>query len=117
WHPPAAEDALVAASFARHQRTDKGFGPALGAAAVPFLAERLAAAGYAVATARSDWRLGAGDMAMLTALIATTAEAACAVAPGGAVPIAAWAARRGAEAAAGRLTLELGHLDLLGVPR
>jgi hypothetical protein len=117
WQPLAAEDALVAAAFARHQRTDKGFGPALDAAALPFLAEHLAASGYDVATARSDWRLGAGDEAILAALVATIAEAGRAAMPESAASIAAWAARRHAEAAAGRLALVLGHLDLLGVPR
>ena len=45
------------ALFNRHQRRDKGFGPALGPTAATMLARLAAAAGARVVVGRSDWRL------------------------------------------------------------
>lgn len=112
WRPAAAEDTEVAARFDRHQRGDKGFGPALGPAAPAYLRSRLVGLGYRVETARADWRLGAADRDMLLALIDGTAEACGADAP----VVEAWRRRRLAEARAGRLALRIGHLDLLARP-
>ncbi len=116
WRPPAIEDALVATAFARHQQRDKGFGPALGAAAAAHLARRLAAAGYEVATAHSDWQVGSAEVTMLLAVISGFAAAAHEAAPDQSGTIAAWTAHRQAAARAGALSLMLGHVDLLGVP-
>ncbi|HZS84388.1 MAG TPA: class I SAM-dependent methyltransferase [Stellaceae bacterium] len=115
WRPAAPEDALIAAAFACHQARDKGFGPALGAAAAGHLAQRLTAAGYEVAMRRSDWRLGPG--AALEAVIEGMAGAAREAMPDRAAAIAAWAERRRAQAREGALSLRLGHVDLFGAPR
>jgi len=61
WQPEEPEDAAVRARFFAHQRTDKGFGPALGADAARYLALRLEAQGQRVFLERSDWRLGPPD--------------------------------------------------------
>lgn len=58
WTPELADDHRVSACFNRHQRGDKGFGPALGAAAVDQLAERMRACGYRIESAASPWLLG-----------------------------------------------------------
>ncbi len=117
WRPAAPEDAIVRAAFARHQRRDKGFGPALGPDAPGHLAAALAAAGFAVTTAASDWQIGTADQAMLRALVAAEAAAAVAAAPEDATAIAAWRERRAAELVAGTLAVTIGHCDLLAVPR
>ena len=117
WRPAAPEDAIVRAAFARHQRRDKGFGPALGPDATGHLAAVLAAAGFAVTTAASDWQIGSGDPAMLRALVTAEAGAAGEAAPESAAAIAAWQTRRAAELAAGILAVTIGHCDLLAVPR
>ncbi len=117
WTPPAPEDALIEASFRRHQGRDKGLGPAAGADATAALARQLEARGFAVATAASDWRVGAGERALLVALARGEAAAALEAEPGAAPTIAAWRARRLAEAAAGTLAVTVGHRDLLALPR
>jgi len=116
WCPAAPEDALIHGAFARHQRGDKGFGPALGSDAPDYLAARLAAAGYAVSTAPSDWRIGPDERGMLAAIIAGEARAAAEAQPDAAAAIAAWQARREVELAMGALSLRVGHRDVLGVP-
>jgi hypothetical protein len=117
WHPPVEPDALVRDAFALHQRRDKGFGPALGPTAPVYLGARLAAAGYAVATATSDWRVGPDHRRMLAAVIDAEVIAAAEARPDLAPVIAAWHAQRQAEIAAGVLALAVGHRDLLAIGR
>lgn len=116
WQPALAEDAIVAAAFARHQQRDKGFGPALGSTAATLLAEFLSKTGFRVERAASDWRLGIGDEALLAALIAGEAGAAREAAPEAAAPIDLWEKRRCEHLSAHRLGLTVGHCDLLALP-
>jgi len=112
WEPPHPADAAVLAAFHAHQRTDKGFGPAAGPAAVSHLAGGLAAEGYDVFTADSPWRLGEGDESLIEAIAMGSADA---VAETGLVPahqIAAWR-----EARMGAARCRIGHTDLLAFPR
>lgn len=51
-------DEQIAADFNLHQRSDKGFGPALGPAASAHLSHRCEALGFTVEIADSPWRLG-----------------------------------------------------------
>jgi hypothetical protein len=117
WRPSAPEDPIVREAFAAHQRRDKGFGAALAAEAPRYLAASLAARGFTVTTATSDWHVGAEDRAMLRVLISGMAKAAAEAEPEAAATIAGWQARREAEINAGALTLTIGHCDLLAVPR
>jgi hypothetical protein len=117
WQPPAAADALVREAFAAHQRRDHGLGPALAGAAPVYLGARLAAAGYAVATAPSDWQVGSDQPALLAAVLEAERSAAGAARPEAAAAIALWAEERRAALAAGRLSLTIGHRDLLARPR
>lgn len=116
WQPEQTADADIAAAFARHQGGDKGFGHALGAAATAYLAQRLAAAGYAVSSARSDWQVGAKHGAMLRRMAEETAAVACETEPSGAARYAEWLSLRTAQIEAGTLSLTVGHLDLLALP-
>lgn len=111
--PPEPFDAPLCRLFNRHQRGDKGFGAALGPAAAPELAALAAAAGAAVRTAPSDWRLGAADAALVRPMIRGWAAAAREVAPEQETAITAWAARRTAQAGEGRLRVRIGHRDVL----
>ena len=111
--PPDPFDAALRRLCNRHQRGDKGFGPALGPAAAPALAALAAAAGAAVRTARSDWCLGAADAVLLQQMIAGWAAAARELSPERGDAIAAWQARRLAHLAAGRLRARVGHRDVL----
>jgi hypothetical protein len=114
WRPALAEDDLVRARFLRHQRSDKGFGPALGPDAVSHLAGRLAASGHRVATATSDWRLGPADGALLAATLEGVIAAAAATADDR--RLAGWAAERRRQLAEGDLGVTVGHVDLLALP-
>lgn len=51
-------DAQVIEDFNRHQRSDKGFGPALGPDATAHLSTLCETYGFTVITADSGWRLG-----------------------------------------------------------
>ena len=115
WSVAAEGDDDVAALFARHQRRDKGFGAALGPEAPAQAARCLAAAGYRVRQARSDW-LATGRLQ--AALIDGMARAAAEQAPAARASLDAWRERR--QALCERTTLRVGHVDLVarldGVP-
>ncbi|MEK0085211.1 class I SAM-dependent methyltransferase [Benzoatithermus flavus] len=117
WEPADPGDAEIAALVDRHQRTDKGFGPALGPEAAASVREALAGLPGELLTERSDWRLGEGDAAIQTALLAGYLEAAAAIAaPAARRRIAAWGERRARLVASRRSRLTVGHLDLLFLP-
>lgn len=117
WDPSDPADDRVRDLVNRHQRTDKGFGPALGPAAAMAAAERLRAAGYRVWTAPSPWRLGPGATVLQHALTHGWAGAARALAPEQAAEIDAWADRRMALITDRHSRLTVGHVDLLALPR
>lgn len=109
WTPGHPADAAVTAAFNRHQRGDKGLGPALGPEAAAAAAAAFAREGHRISLAPSPWQLGPGAAALHAALLdgiaAAAAEAGCAEAP-------EWrAARRDSP---GRAVI--GHADLLALP-
>ncbi|MCC7272758.1 MAG: class I SAM-dependent methyltransferase [Alphaproteobacteria bacterium] len=113
WSPADPDDRFVIGLFAAHQRRAKGLGPALGAAAPAWTARAFRRCGYRVASAPSDWRIPANGRPMLAAMIAGAEAAATEQSPAARGRIAAWAARRRDDLAAGRLSLTVGHRDLL----
>ena len=110
WHPPHPLDVPVLAAFHADQRRDKGLGRALGPDAAARLAARLSAAGYAVLTAGSDWRLSApADAGLIAALARGSADA---VAPAlGRAAAAGWQRSRAAAT-----SVTIGHVDVLALP-
>ncbi len=54
-------DAAIVTAVNAHQRTDKGFGPALGPTAAGYAIARFEALGYSVVHGESDWTLGPDD--------------------------------------------------------
>lgn len=107
--PTHAADRDVVAAFNAHQRTDKGFGPALGPDAAAALRRALGAFGYACVEGDSAWRLGPNDHELSAALIdgIATAAAETPQAPAG---LGEWTAFRLAAASSGGV--EVGHVDL-----
>lgn len=110
WSEPHAGDAAVLAAFNRHQRSDKGFGPALGPAAPQTLVETLERAGFRVRAAASPWRLGPEDAALTRALVEGMATAVTEDGGVDADLVADWLAFRLQGAETGRVTI--GHVDV-----
>lgn len=113
--PPHADDALVVELVNRHQRTDKGFGPALGPAAAEHAADVFRRIGFDVTTARSDWQIGDRYCELRQMLLDDWASAAREVAPEQTKTIERWVARR-ARIAENGARLIVGHVDLLARP-
>lgn len=114
--PTDPEDAEIVSLVNRHQRTDKGFGPALGPDATEFAARRFETLAYRVQRARSDWTLTPESRELQRQLIDGWAQAAADIAPAREVVIDAWRHRRLAYVAAGRSEIAVGHEDLAGWP-
>jgi hypothetical protein len=96
----------------RHQRSDKGFGAALGPDAVDVAARCFAEEGYQLQRDHSDWVLGASQRDLQEQLIQGWAEAAADMAIGESGAIRDWEGRRLAHVASGASTLTVGHQDL-----
>jgi hypothetical protein len=118
WVPSDPLDSKVSRLFGEHQRRDKGFGPALGAAAVPRLRRALRGSGYRVFSAPSDWQIdgqgGSQAAALQRALVDGMASAASEQDPLSSAAVQAWRQRRHAWTATG--SVRVGHLDLLALP-
>jgi SAM-dependent methyltransferase len=114
WQPALDEDDLVLARFVAHQRTDKGFGPALGPDAAAHLAERLATQGHRVETAACDWRLGPADRPLVETMLEGVIAAAAAIEQDR--RLAQWAESRRRQLDRDHLGLTVGHVDLLALP-
>jgi SAM-dependent methyltransferase len=113
--PVDARDARVRELVNAHQRTNKGFGPALGPDATDTAAAAFRAEGLEVTVAPSDWVLDASQAELQRQLIAGWAGAARDVAPDHAMAIDAWRERRLAAVADGTSRLRVGHGDLLAL--
>jgi SAM-dependent methyltransferase len=96
----------------RHQRTDKGFGPALGPDAADAAERCLTSLGYDVQRESSDWVLSPGSERLQRHVVEGWAEAAMAIAPDRSASIRGWLARRLAHVAGRRSQLVVGHQDL-----
>lgn len=117
WVPELEMDEEIRRLLNRHQQGDKGFGPAAGPRAVAHAAECLRGAGFQVQQGRSDWLLSAADGALQAALATGWAQAATAVGPRQSARITAWLQQRLALIQRRDSELNVGHIDLFGVPR
>jgi SAM-dependent methyltransferase len=114
--PADEDDEEVRRRFLRHQRTDKGFGPALGPAAARAAVAHFERVGYAVTQGAADWIFGPQDREIQ---IETLSGWAAAARDGGDVPLVdviGWLTRRRDLVAAGRSSIRVGHLDLFARP-
>ena len=110
--PQDADDELVRRLVNLHQRTDKGFGAALGPDSGLRAEALLREAGYDVRRERSDWVLGPGQTDLQRAVIAGWAGAAIEMSASDAARIRAWEDRRLAHVNAGDSRLVVGHDDV-----
>ncbi len=112
--PAEPEDEMVRELVNGHQRTNKGFGLALGPDAAESAAHTFDELGYEVWRQESDWELGPDSAALQAQLIEGWVEAAGIIAPEDAVLLDGWKSRRLAHVADGRSRIIVGHEDLAG---
>ncbi len=105
------DDAMVAAVNA-HQRTDKGFGSALGPAAASFAIARFEKLGYSVVHGKSDWVIGPDDRDMQIDTLAGWASAARELGDLSLADTVGWLTRRHDAVNAGRSSIRVGHVDI-----
>jgi glycosyltransferase involved in cell wall biosynthesis len=110
--PDEPEDTAIRDLVNQHQRTEKGFGRALGPDAPAVAESLLVSLGYHVERERSDWMLEPGSHELQRQLIDGWARAAAEIAPERSASIAGWRDRRLAHIAAHRSRLVVGHEDL-----
>src|SRR5262249_23364284 len=114
--PEVAGDHALVAGFNRHQRTDKGFGPALGPTATARAIERFEHLGYALVRGTSDWMFAPADREIQAELFAGWAALAPLTTTLSEDEIARWLVQRRAHLAQGRSHLRIGHVDLFARP-
>jgi hypothetical protein len=114
--PAEPFDLEIIAAVNRHQRRDKGFGPALGPEAAVQAMQSFERVGYRVTSGASDWVFEPQDREIQLQVLGGWALAANELGdlPGAAV--AAWLSRRGDLVAQGRSQMRVGHADLFATP-
>lgn len=110
-------DHQVAAAFNDHQRRTVGGRRLLGPDAAGFAAKEFTRLGAEVTARPSPWRLGPGEAKLAADWFAGWLDAACEQQPELGAATTTYGIRRRAEAAAGRLGVTVGHVDLLVRPR
>ena len=116
WQPALDADEAILGLFNWHQRTDKGFGRAVGPDGAAVAARQLRGAAFQVLSDRSDWQLTGADARLQRALLSGCAQAATAMNQDLAGRIDEWLGQRLALIAHPEGALTVGHVDLLGLP-
>ena len=109
-------DEPVAAAFNAHQRRRARDGRLVGPDAVSRATDLFTDAGATVSVRPSPWRLGDGDSALVAAWFTGWLAAAVEQQPRLEGVAHAYAARRLADSAAGRLRVTVQHADLVALP-
>jgi SAM-dependent methyltransferase len=110
-------DQDIVAAVNRHQRRDKGFGPALGPEAVMVAIKRFERVGYRVAQGASNWVFGPRDRDIQNEILAGWAGAAREVGDLPTERIIAWFTRRRELVADQRAGMGVGHVDVFAIPK
>jgi hypothetical protein len=114
--PADPTDRHIVDAVNRHQRTDKGFGIALGPSAAQTAIEAFERVGYAVSHGLADWEFGPTDREIQKEVLSGWAGVACEIGDRPSREIVDWLERRLGLIAAGRSSLRVGHVDLLACP-
>jgi hypothetical protein len=109
-------DAAIASAVNAHQRTDKGFGPALGPSAAAAAISKFEALGYAIVQGQSDWMIGAADHEIQQELLAGWAGAAGEVNSLQRSDVGNWLVRRRSAVQQRVSTMRVGHVDFFATP-
>jgi len=113
--PSHALDAEVTAAMNRDQRTDKGFGPALGPDAAIRCRELFEEAGYRVLTGLSDWNVAPEATAFQSEYLRGLRQVASHSGLSEAM-VTEWDEFRQYTITSGRSSMIIGHIDLLALP-
>jgi SAM-dependent methyltransferase len=114
--PNAFFDADIIGGFNRHQRTDKGFGVALGPTAAARAVERFEHFGYTVVQGPSDWVFEPDDREIQEKLFAGWAELGLETTTMSEEEVARWLGQRRSYLGQGRSRLRVGHVDIFARP-
>lgn len=114
--PSDPGDAAIVAAVNRHQRRDKGFGPALGPTAAAAAIARFEAVGYSVVHGTADWVLGPDDRKMQTEILSGWAAASRETGDPPLADTIGWLTRRRDAVAAGVSSIRVGHVDVFARP-
>jgi hypothetical protein len=106
-------DEVFLTALARHEQTDKGFGPALGPHAPQAFGAAFGRAGYVVDEAEADWTLRADDKPLIEALIEGWAGAVLETGMMDQGDLLSWVSARISQLRDESLTITVGHKDLL----
>ena len=107
WSPPELIDADILKAFHQHQRTDKGFGSALGPTASECLQSLLRDQQFTTVCAPSPWILNHQDSALIKQLSIGTAEAVREMASLAVTSVNQWEQSRMHAS-----RCEIGHIDI-----
>lgn len=105
-------DSVITQAFDAHQRRDGLLGPDAADTVAQLLRER----GAEVTLISTDWRLDAGDAALIRRYLSDRADVAVEHDPSLAGAAQEWLAAREEQLARGELEVTVGHLDLLSLP-
>ncbi len=109
------DDAVISA-VNTHQRTDKGFGPALGPVATPSAIAQFEALGYSAVQGTSDWVIGPDDREIQIEILASWARAVLDINGLSLADTVAWLTRRRNAVTAGQSSIRIGHTDFFAAP-
>ena len=114
--PVGAADQKIIAAVNAHQRTDKGFGPALGPAAAKAAVKMFERVGYSVVQGAADWAFEPDDRDIQIEMLSGWAAAAREMGNLPLPDVIGWLTRRRDLVAAGRSSIRVGHVDFFARP-
>lgn len=114
--PPHKVDAAIIAAVNKHQRNNKGFGPALGPEAAGATIAQFEKLGCKVVHGTSDWVAGPDDREFQSEIFSGWASAARDTGDVTLGDIVEWLTFRRDQVAAGRSSVRVGHVDIFARP-
>lgn len=114
--PADSGDRAIVDAVNKHQRTDKGFGLALGPTAAVAAVEGFERVGYDVVQGPSDWSFGPDDRDIQLEMLSGWASAAREIGGAALTEVVEWLTRRRDHVAAGRSSIRVGHVDFFARP-
>lgn len=115
--PREPDDEWIFGLVNKHQRGNKGFGPALGPDATSYARDVFGTFGFQSRVTASDWVIEPEEQSLQRELIAGWITAAHEMAPAEAERIELWARRRLTHLLAGTSRIRVGHQDFIAWPR